>query len=305
MAKGLTVAAIFVLSLFLSSGLIAYFDVGFNSETNINTMNLPSSLPSYYGAQNFKSGQYNNSIVSITGIDNSWEFIPDEGMVHTSVSIWPYFNYFNIINLQPDSNNNYVNTYYINNEIKKPYGVVLRYTSFFDENDLFIDETGFHLREYTSIFGIVKRDRQFISYPDADKIERVKITTSYHEGGVNEDSLLTLDFNGNGYTFNDLNRRDYSISLIIRNVYYAGIFSYDEGTTLEAFESVNMITNPEYEAAKALDTLSLVSSMITSMLQLMTYTFPYNIIPLEWQVFLILPQQFMILIGIAVFIREG
>ena len=305
MAKGLTVAAIFVLSLFLSSGLIAYFDVGFNSETNINTMNLPSSLPSYYGAQNFKSGQYNNSIVSITGIDNSWEFIPEEGMVHTSVSILPYFNYFNIINLQPDSNNNYVNTYYINNEIKKPYGIVLRYTSFFDENDLFIDETGFHLREYTSIFGIVKRDRQFISYPNADKIERVKITTSYHEGGVNEDSLLTLDFNGNGYTFNDLNRRDYSISLIIRNVYYAGIFSYDEGTTLEAFESVNMITNPEYEAAKALDTLSLVSSMITSMLQLMTYTFPYNIIPLEWQVFLILPQQFMILIGIAVFIREG
>jgi len=303
MGNGGILASVFILSLFFSSFFIAYFDIGFNGSTEIQTFELPNSLPSYFGAQNFKSGQYNTSIVSITGLGNTWAFFENEGMKHTSVSLLPYMNYFCIKDLEANSANTYINTYVVNNTIQKPYALVLRYTGTGFQNDLYIDDKGLHIPDYSSAFGIKIGDKEFISYPDADKIIYPKITTTYYEGWTDKDSSLTVNFNGNEYSFTNLNRMSYAESLIIRTIYYAGIYSQDEGTILESFNSENRITNPDTSINS--NPLTLVSSLITSMLKLMVYSFPYDVIPLEFQVLLIAPQEFLILIGIAIFIREG
>jgi hypothetical protein len=303
MASGGLIAALFILSLFFSSFFISYFDIGFNGQSQVTPIQLPNSIPSYYTAQNYVTGQYNNSISRVTGIDNSWEFQNNIGMIHTSVSLVPYMNYFIITDLQPSANNNYINTYKINNAIKKPYTIILRYDSDFDENDIYIDNNGFHIPKYTTFFGMADGDIDFIPYPNALNIINPTIITTYHEGNINEDSTATINFNGQSFTFTKLNRMDYVISLIRRDYFYAGIRSNDVGTILVSFNSENVIVNPD--TIKNTDALTLVSSLITSMIRLMSYTYPYDIIPLEFQALLIAPQEFMILIGIAIFIRQG
>ena len=304
MAKGAVIMAVFILSLFFSAGLVAFFDVGFNGSTQITSLNLPLSLPSYFGPQNYLNGEYNSSINSITGIGNEWEFLAGEGMVHTSVSLIPSQNYFFITNLLPSSNNVYTNTYIINNDIQKPYGIVLRGTSNFDQNDIWIDETGFHIPSY-SFFGIKKGETDFISYPNVHLIEHPTIKTIYREGGVFEPSSCTILFNSEIFTFTKLNNQDLATSNIIRNIYFAGVYSSSVGTTLEFFNSENSIVNPDAKALTGSDPLTLVSSLIISVTKLISFTFPYDIIPLWLQVFIFLPQEFMIVVGLALFIREG
>jgi hypothetical protein len=305
MGNGAVIAGVFVLSLFFSTFFISYFDLGFNGSTEMHPYSLPNNLNSYFGAQNYQTGAFNNSVNKIDGLGNEWEYVTNIGMIHTFVSLIPSQNYFLIKNVQSDGNNNYDNIYVVNNSIGKPYKIVLRYVGSSNENDLLIDDSGIHV-PYYGIFGTISDFTSTVDYPNADKISPVTIQTSYHEGGANEDSYVSVTFDGNTYSYlkanpNSINIPNMVYQFLTGDNAYAGIASEYEGTTLVYFNTNNGILNPE----STTNSLVLVSSVIVTMLKLMTYTYPYSIIPIELQLLLIGPQEFGILIGMAIFIREG
>jgi hypothetical protein len=300
MGNGAVIILIFVLSLFFSSMAISYFNTELNGDISVKTITLPNSLDSYYGSQNYINGSYNTSISDIVGLYNNWVFQEYVGMVHTSIGLLNT-NYFLIDNIQKSSSNTVINTYKINNSIKQDYTIVLRYTGSSDENEIIVKSDGLHIPNYFQAFGINLGDSYFISLPNANQITDITIKTNYFDGDDNNDPSGTITFDGTEYTLQNL----HVANIVGSNfkTYYGGISSDSIGTTFVSFSSENVIKTTT--GGSVVDTLKMIASFITFTFSMLTYSLPETILPLSIQVLVILPQEFMMMVGLAMFIRES
>jgi hypothetical protein len=299
MGNGAIIVMVFILSLFFTSLSLSYFNTEFNGDTSVRTFTLPSNLDSYYGAQNFKNGSYNTSIVDIHGFYNNWEFKENIGMVHTSIGALNT-NYLYLDNIQP-AGNTITNYYTVNNSIQQDYTIVLRGTGSTDHNEIIVKEDGLHIPDYWQAFGIITGDAYFVSVPNANKIQRVTIKTTYYIGDENNNPSGTITFNGVTYNLQNLHAKlDIPFTM---KTYFGGISSSSIGTTLETFRSDNVIAEPT--GGSITNTLQMVSSFISFSLDMLIYRLPESVLPMWAQILIIIPQEFMILVGIAMFVREG
>lgn len=299
MGEGGKIIATFVLSLFLTSVLIGYFNQEFNGDNSVNTITLPSSMASYYGAQNYITGSYNTSITEIIGLFNNWVYYPNIGMVHTTVGLLNT-NDFLIDNIQPSSNGRITNYYVINNSVKKDYTIILRYTGSYDSNEIIVKQDGLHIPKYFQAFGVIIGDNYFISIPNANQYTDVTIKTDYYNGDKDNAPSGSITFNNQVYQLQNLNKIAGVISF---KTYYGGISSSALGTTFVSFRSDNVIVTST--TASVTDALARTGSFIAFAFSLLTFSLPAHIMHPFVQILIILPQEFMILVGIAIFAREG
>lgn len=298
MGKGLLIVAIFTLSLFFTSLIVGYFATEAYGDTSVSTFTLPNSLESYYGAQDYQSGNFNSSITEIRGLFTNWEFQQNVGMVHTVNGLLDT-NYFLINNIQPDSNKHVKNYYVINNSVKEDFLIVLLYTNRgVGRTEIIVKRDGLHIPEY-SLFNYIIGDRQYIPLPNANQYEQVEIYTDFFIG--DKDNLPSGTITFNGEAFNLVNIEPDALKAYTNK--YGGISSSTIGTTLVYFNSENRIgdvTDNPY-----LTGIDRTASFISFVFTLLIWSLPEHIMPAYLQMILIAPQEFMILVGAVMFIKEG
>ena len=138
---------------------------------------------------------------------------------------------------------------------------------------------------------VISGDYWFTPLQDAN-LQDADIQTIY-DGKTNS---LSFSFNGAVYNISSDN---------LPPLYGSQLNYYEGITTIGGYELTSISSDYLPPAGSALNGLSIIIDLAWTMLKLATYTFPYEIIPLQFQILLILPQEFLIVIGVAMFIREG
>jgi len=308
MGNGGIIAGIFLLSLFFTSAFIGYFAYNLEGLNIENKIILPNSLASYSsgGYNDYSSCSFN---ITEYGFAGTWNTDPcnNIGLYLISPSIVRE-SHITIPYIVPNSDNSIINTYQITNTPLSDYGIILRFDggNEADNNILYINNDGLHIPSTTwrlldpstwnNIFG--GADKAFIPYANANQIKDNIITTTFND----KDNSVIINFNGNTYSLYNLNP-DYHSSTGTYDI-YAGDVTNSAGFTLKSFTTSNSISTTMFKPVVQ-DTLAQVSSLILAMLKVLTYSLPENIMPLWLQSLIIAPQEFMILLGVAMFIREG
>lgn len=291
-------------SLFVSSFLISYFVLNMYG-VSVAGIALPDSLQSYSSSQNFTSGQYNLTTLSKTG-NAGWSYVPNVGMMLTSFGA--YKNYFLIDNVVKDSSNTVTNTYVINNSVGGDYTIVLRYTGGYDNNEFIVKNDGLYIPYYLAYFGIVTSEYKFASIPNANKIVHPTIKTIYRDGKQTcnwlgtcihtQEPYLSVNFNGQNFETTKLMYPDNPAN--IYGVYYGGVKSDTLGFVFDSYVTTNLIQGGGTENT---NTFAMVSSFINSMITMLTWRMSTDILPYNFQVLFFGTQEFLLLVGIAGFIR--
>jgi hypothetical protein len=285
----------FLISLFVSSTLIGYFVVE-QYGVKLDGVTLPESIASYSSEQNFSAGTYNTSTLSHTG-NVYWEWRDNIGMY--LVNYGAYKNYFLVDNINKDSSGMVTNYYIINNSVHGDYTIVLRYTGGYDSNEVEVKQDGFHFPSYSPVGGIKLQDIAFFPYPNANQIDVAKIKTIYYDGDKEGGKRPTVTFTFNDYTFTQKDMfYDQETGTYAR--YYGGINGGKVGQVFNYFRTDNLISGA---GAENTNTLAMISSVIATMLRVVVWVLPENIMPLFIQLLLIKTQEVGLLIAIADWIR--
>jgi len=289
-------------SLFISSFTIAYFSNEMYGVTS-DAIALPSGLPSYTLSekQDYTSSTgYNQSSIDFLG---NWEQVVGIGYTLVSNILLTDTSAIYVNQLVPTSDNIITNTYVINNTNGEDYSVILNYdaSNAISQNKIYVKEDGFHIP--AAYFYILNpsswgADKAFISYPNANSIKDVVITTMFNT----ETRSVTFSFNGEAFSASNLNEEKKPLAIYYPT--YGGVTTKSVGFTLVSFESNNEISSSVYKQT-AVDTLAQVSSLVVSMLSVLVWGLKDSIMPTFLQVLLIKTQEAVLLISIAAFIRSG
>jgi hypothetical protein len=283
MANGLTIAAVFLISLFLSSFLISYFNVEFNGDNSVEVIKLPNSFEGF----NIDTNLQTTCTLTDYNLTGSWSCGP-EGLRLLGVGSLRQ----PLITLS--QNGVYINSYHIINPSGE-YTIIMADTAYSGYIYAKVKADGIYIPLVRSM-GIIGRweigTAQFIPIPNAISADTT-IKTVYN---INTNEI-TITFNNVDYIL-DKNRISDNIFTPVEVISVQGVIS-DNSLTIQSMSRNFIPTKTDASA----DGLAMVANLAFSMLKLMTYTFPYHIIPLQIQVLCVLPQEFMILTGIAMFLR--
>ena len=298
-----TIITIFITSLFISSFLISYFAIQiYGNDLGVKIVDYPKNLESYSGyatQQNFKTSQFNESILDV---DSHWENQINVGEVLISAPIIGN-GVLNIKYIKQESSGITTNTYYINNSGLGSFNVILFRDSLgnkYGENVLKFDENGIHaLRSEFSLIDPSKwnPDVDFISYPNINRIKSVVLTTKFNQ----KDNTVEVLFNGQSFNLKNLNEFAWDSSGL--DSIWGGIETNSIGFTLENFNT-GIIAVSEFKQ-NVTDALSQIASIILTMIKVVSWSLPENVMPRLLQMILIVPQEIGLIIGIAGFIRSG
>lgn len=293
------IVATMLISLFISSFFISYFAINMYGYDLKNTIDLPNSIESYSSEQNFITGAYNASTLDKTG-NTGWTYYKNVGMVLTTLGALT--NYFLIDNINVASDNTVTNYYVINNSVKSDYTIVLRYTGGYDTNEIEVKSDGFHVPYYYPVGNIRIGDNQFIPLAEANKYTDVVIQTNYYDGDKNTKTKATciMIFNGVTYEFNNMFWKDKGESEFYGSIFYGGVKSETLGFAFKSFKTDSIIAG---SGSNDSGSIAMIASLIKTMLALVVWGLPEQIMPLTLQLLLIRTQEAVLLIGIAGFIR--
>lgn len=259
-------------ALVISTFLISLFLQNTNSGTSINAINLPNGMNTYSSAQNFIDCSINSSTWS-KNIQSKWFDVCGIGEVLSWV-MSPRIGYLLLQNEVPDNNGNYDNTYIINNSVQQPYYIELRYTGSSDQNDIYIDDTGFHIPNYVlgnPLAGVIytSGDNYFYSYAGADLISNPTIRTVYNDNTPS----VSFYFNENLlFTTTNLNKNGIN-PLNFFTHYMGGVGSYTTGFTLQNYQTQNTIsTTPD-------NLLGSIVNFVSTYLSLLVFALPASLDP--------------------------
>jgi hypothetical protein len=284
MGSGGKIAAIFILSLFASTFFISYFDTALNGSTEVKTIDLPTSISGMTVTDSFLnsdcltnlkrydivSGSYS---CSVNGLDLFYGVLRNKQRTDIMQS-GDFKNAYSI---------KYINgtSYYIL--------VAEQATPIPTEIIINIDKGGIHIPNV--FLGIIStNDLWFYPITGINNIDAT-ILTEYN----GKDNTLSINFNGAQYDIPSQNLP----------TFYGNQLQYYEGVATFGGYTLVSISSSYLSSDSIMNGLSMVIGLLWKMLLLAGYSFPYEVIPLEFQVLLILPQEFLIVVGIAMFIREG
>lgn len=292
------IALIFlVFSLMFTSASMSYYANSIYHNESVSSITFPTGAKSYPSEQNFATGQYNKSTWNMVG-SREFEVQENIGVVlilNDPIHTWSWLY---LANQVKDSNGYITNTYYINNSVHGPYVIPLRYTGSSDQNEIRIDSDGFHIPNYViPSLGfnnpVPLGDLYFYPYANAKDIDYPTIKTVYNDDIPsvtfyfnNEELFTTYDLKTDGNWFNLFPR------------YYAGVASNTLGFTLVAFNTENSI-----QLSDDTSLINMVLNFITTMLQIIVWTIPENILPLVLNIILIKTQLAGIIICLVIIAR--
>jgi hypothetical protein len=286
MGSGGKIAAIFILSLFVSTFLIAYFDTGLNGSTKVNQIDLPMSINGLSITESFEGS---NCFVNIAHYNILGTYNCSAGgldLLTGTIRNKPQVNI--------DKNGDFKNSYSISYLSGDAYYIIIAQQSFPLPVNLLlkVDSAGLHLPvSYYGVFDTEESDSWFTPI----------------EGASLSDAIIQTDFNGKDNTLSIIfNDQTYNIPTESLPPFYGENINYYEGVmTYGNYELKSLSSNYIPPEGSSLNALSLIVDLAWNMLKLASYSFPYEVIPLELQILLILPQEFLIVVGIAMFVREG
>ena len=295
-AAGLLIALIF--SLIFSSVTIAYFAKEMNMGITIQGIALPQELRSYNSEQDFMNGTYD--IATLNKISSAtWTYVNDVGIILTGLSIGGLNNYMYIMNINKDATGDIINNYRINNTPLNDYVIVIKGNAGISNNEIIVKQDGFHIPTFMLGFDGYAGERAFIPYPNANKIQKVTIQTIYHEEKFGSANDATLKFTFNGEQFLTTMNKEDTFLFFGGTQYYGGVNSGSLDFTLEYFKTNNEIKGTGVQR----DALSQIADFIYTVLLILTWTLPEEILPLTLNLLLIKTQLFGILTCIIVLIR--
>lgn len=307
-------AAALFFSLLFSSIALAYFSGAMGLNIGFVKITPITQLESYSSEQNFKGGTYDLATLARTG-QTEWTYNTNVGLILTQLS--GDLSTLYIMNINPDSSGKIVNHYTINNTVAKPYVIIVEGNNGISNNMIIVGDTGLYTTSHT-IDGSIMGTLEYFPYANADKISKVEIDTEYTRGlkscplfsvcQISKNPYLKVTFNGVSFETSNLNIPENEKG----TQFYGGIAGINTqilnmnllsslGLTLEKFQS----NNPIVGTGESPDPLTQIASFITSMLAVITWQVPANVIPTEIVVILIGGQETALLICLIVIIRGG
>jgi hypothetical protein len=284
MGSGGKIAAIFILSLFVSTFFISFFQTGLYGYTDINNIELPLSINGISTTDDFTGS---NCLLNIA----HYEMIGLYSCVSDGIELVTG-TIRNKQKIDTDKEGTFKNTYSIKYLNGTYYYIIIAQQATPIPTTIYLEvnQDGLHIP--VNYFGLFIHGDSWFSPLENANIEDSNIETDYN-GKTNS---LTVNFNGNKYNISS----EYLPPL------YGGQLNYYEGiSTIGGYKLESLTSNYLPPTGSVLNGLSMVIDLIWRMLLLTTYSFPYDVIPLYIQIILISPQEFMIVVGLAMFLREG
>jgi hypothetical protein len=298
MGIGGKIIIIFTLTLFFTAGLISYFQTGFYGSSSVKIIELPKGITGYNNGNNFVS----SCNISEFETEGSWSCsgsglsLTDSGSLRVPLVL-------------KSQDGIYDNTYHITSH-DGDFTIIVADTKYGNYVRLKIKEDGIHIPDMMSlpVIGAVETgDKSF--YPFDGTIQDMTIHTNYD---INN-NVLNLDINGQQWYLEGeqtpvpdtlITPSDKALPYIYLTEvkWTTGIIS-DYPLTIASMDYNYQARSTEVGAA--LDGLAMVINLAYTMLKLCTYTFPYDVLPLVYQFFIVFPQEFCLLMGVAIFLREG
>lgn len=287
MSGGNSVSFVIIIftSLIFSTVLISWFMLQMYG-ISVSGIALPQGNTNYATTQDFTNNNINLSTF-ITQGEDTYNYQSGIGRVLGIKTGNNYFsntwNYLFINNIQKDQNGDIINTYHINNSIKKDYTIVIRYAGFADIIELTISDDGIHQPVYSPI-GIMSSPK-IISYPDMNKITDVNIITKYNE----DKRICDITFNGNTYTIIDL----FTHGILPLANYYGGVASASQGFTIQSFNSASAISDDANS-----NILNQFAAFLIIAFKLVAYNVDSQYLPWELNILLIKTQTIALAVGL-------
>lgn len=280
--------------IFMLSFVIAFVITQMYGISVIKGIDLPKAGETFESEQNYQNGSYDINI-NHAAFWSEWDYIKGVGLSLKSVNFMQPKGYAVIKYIQPDTNGDYTNTYYINNSVHADYCIGMRVSASGENTEICIDDRGFYIPDYWSTLMIYAGDRAFYSYPNANLIEDLTIKTVYNE------NVLHADVYFNNILIISTSDLEAITDLLVMNkpVYYAGLGSSDVGITLKDFKTENSIIMPS-------DTniLSSLADLLSVMFAISIWSIPAWILPTEFVIiFITLPEAGLIITVLIVLIR--
>jgi hypothetical protein len=289
MGKGLIIAGVFLISLFLSSFIISYFAIGFYNDHSVTVIDLPFSETGFTYSDNLKTS-CNLSAYEVTGswsCDANGLTLSGDGGLRVPLNLKSqdgiYSNSYTIVNPQGS------------------YALIVTDTHYGQYIYLRVSNDGIRI---PSVFSL-------LPFP----FPRYETGTAHYipiQGLLKNETVIktlyNINTNGLTVTVDDVSyivppmEIPASYLAPAEVVYTQGVLDA-HGLSITSLASTfsPVIT----EGAGMIDGLARMINLAYAMARLATYSFPYHILPLEVQLLIIAPQEFMIIIGVATFIREG
>ena len=299
-AVGMSAVLLGLLAYIFFTSLIISFLVVNIYGINYDTPNLPTTkdVKIYDSNQNFKNGSYDLSTI-VHSISSNWEYVENIGMRLKGTG-----GYLVINNIQPDSAGFYSNSYWINNSAINilgahgDYCIVIRYTGVTNQNEVCIQDNGFHIYNYFLNAGIISGDKFFYAYPNANQVEDVVIKTIYNENAPS----LVFYFNGDKLFITDqLNTGGSMFEWGGR--YYGGVRSNTQGFILEQFLSDNQIISLPKNTVY--DQIGLLAVLFDTMIKISLYQLPTFILPAQLIIVFITFPEALFILALAIIVIRG
>jgi hypothetical protein len=288
MGSGGYIAGIFIISLFLTTFFISYFNEGFNGDNRVKIIDI-SSIQNKQGFAN-QTDFTSSCPLSVYDTTGSWS-CDSNGLNLVGAGGITYK-----LKGQHTYDGIYHSSYVLSN-VNSEYYIVVTDTASGNYLHVKVLPDGLHV---PSVFGgpiglrFETGEAQFfpISNPYTSTIT---IETIYN---INNNEL-TVIYNGISYVF-DKDKVPDNMLMPLGVTNTQGIVSTNSLTIKSMTYDFKQV---ESEIQSVIDGLTMTVNLAYSMAKLGVYSFPYDIIPLTLQVLLIAPQEFFIALGVAMFIR--
>jgi hypothetical protein len=280
MASNASLTAILFCSLIFSSFAVSYFVVEMGISEKIPQIAIPLPEGNFKQSQNFLSSS-SYQAQTFKSLDE-WDYINGVGLENNEDN-----SYLLVKNLNFDANDIIQNRYVINNSLQNDYGIVISYTGGKDQNILFVQHDGFHIR---NVYGssLLNNDYVFIPYIDANKFSSPIITTTYNK------KTHILDWTLNSASFRTTVIPEDANPFGVFERYYGGVTAFiPHSLVLQEFSSSNGLSS----GGSSTDGLAMLSDFFSVAITVLLWTLPESIFPLILNIILIKTQLIGLLIS--------
>jgi hypothetical protein len=290
MAQGIVIAAIFILSLFLSSLFVSYFNTGFNGDESVEIIDIEGLINTDIGF-NTQTDLVRDCNLTSYELTGSWSCGASGLDLTGSGTLKTPFNVKNTDGI-------YSNSYRILNP-QGDYTIIVTDTRYGDYIHIKVNSNGLLIPKTIAIPILGHYENGIAWQVDISGALKpdVTIKTVYN---INTNDL-TITYDGVSYVVPPMD--------IPPNYLAPAEVAWNQGVLSDYSLTIASLSNSfspvKTETSSALDGLAMTLNLGYSMLLLCTYRFPYEVIPLFYQIVLILPQELMIVVGIALFARQG
>lgn len=283
------IALIFIVSLFMSTFFIAYFDQEFHGSTEVNLLQIPTTMDSFSRTRDLTK----SCNISEFKTSGSWA-CSSNGITGSGSLLVPF--------VAKSGDGIYSSSYRLSNPTSSDYTIIIADTSWNNFIHLDVTQAGLHIPGVVCvpIVGCYALPKGTLGwdYPlqGASSIPDVSIKTRYN---INSNEL-SIVFNGQTIQVDK--------SKIPPLNWVPDAIKYSQGVVTSGSITITEISGDFNPAASSdiqetMDGLEMIFNLLVSMIKLCSYTFPYHIIPLQLQIIIIGPQEFAILIGLAMLAR--